>query len=249
MLKAVFFQLAAVCLGVLASDCEPYSEVPIWGTVESSTAPRTTSLPTTTKSYSVEPLNTWTAESTSSLWGFGVYKTTLEAKIVVRADAGVVGSHVSERDLSTTDATPIQSGPGKCNGKTRRFNCISPGDKWQECSSNKWSDVIPMGKLGGVTTTCTNYGIHAFLKLTHLPGVAMDTPVMTGPCNPPDKRSTSNTKRDTLAGLYNCIWPGLEWQTCSDDNTWTNPAPMLGGLHCISYGVNDYMDTDDIPFI
>ncbi|KAK0673072.1 hypothetical protein QBC41DRAFT_298870 [Cercophora samala] len=255
MLRAVILHLAAFGLGALAVDREPYSQVPIWGSIEYSTAACTAASTTGTKSYSVVPIDTWTPDPTSSIWGLGA-RTTLETKIAARAEAthvaGNVGGQVSDRDpvgvVSTTDVTPIQSGPGDCNGKTRRFNCISPGDKWQECSSGQWSNVIPMGKLGGVETTCTNYGVHAFLQLTPLPGGRVDTPVMTGPCNPPDELSASHPKRHPLAGLYNCIWPGLEWQTCSEINTWTDPAPMLGGRHCISYGVKDYMTTDDVPF-
>ncbi|KAK4179156.1 hypothetical protein QBC36DRAFT_180956 [Triangularia setosa] len=250
MLGAVVLQLVAFGLGASASDCKPYSEVPIWGSIEPSTLASIAVSSPATKPYSVVPINTWTPDSTSSVSGLEAH-TTLETRIAIRASrAGVVGSHLSERDTdiaSILDATPIQSGPGNCNGKIRRFNCISPGDRWQECSSGKWSDVIPMGKLAGVPTTCTNYGIHPFMKLTYLPGSAVDTPVMTGACVPAGKRSVSNTKRDTAAGLYNCIWPGFEWQTCSDANTWTNPAPMMGGFHCNSWGVEDYLSTDDLP--
>ncbi|KAK0744393.1 hypothetical protein B0T21DRAFT_447626 [Apiosordaria backusii] len=258
MLGPVILKLAALGMGALASGCEPYSEVPIWGSIESSTMSSTTLSSPTTKSYSVVPINTWTPDHTPTFnseatWGLGA-QSTLETRIAARATdtslTGVIGSHVSDRDTDDTfasDATPIQSGPGDCNDKKRQFNCISPGDEWQECSSGKWSTTIPIGNLGGVATKCLNDGVHPFLKLSYLPGSSVDTPVMTGPCIPDAKRSVSNTKRDTAAGLYNCIWPGFEFQTCSDTNTWTNPAPMMGGIHCNSWGVEDYLSTDEVP--
>lgn len=96
---------------------------------------------------------------------------------------------------------------------------------------------------------CINYGIYVFLKLIYFFGVVMDIFVMIGFCNFFDKCFIFNIKCDIFVGFYNCIWFGFEWQICSDDNIWINLVFMLGGFYCISYGVNDYMDMDDILFI
>ncbi|KAK4201139.1 hypothetical protein QBC40DRAFT_223960 [Triangularia verruculosa] len=254
MLSAPVLQLAALGLGALASDCSPYSEVPIWESVESASMESTTVTYTAIKSYSVVPINSWTPNPTSSVWGLAAH-TTLETRITARAThkflAGVVGNQTTNRDVDASLASndsPIQSGPGDCFGTTRYFNCIYPGDAWQECSSGNWSDIIPVGKVAGIATTCTNFGIHDFLELSNLPGDGVDTPVMTGLCDPVIWTTAgANSKRNIAAGLYNCIWPGFEFQTCSGWHDWTNPWPMQGGIHCNSWGVKTYLSTDEVP--